>query len=130
MKIYAGFQGLKWIHNSALRFHGHLTGWKCLIDRHFTLKIGQFGYVRFRDMMSHGTTAASESIGSADHLFWTAPEVLRQEHLRDRASDIYSVGIIINEICSKALPFSSFPSDHNSEGNNIPWRYTRRKIYR
>lgn len=105
------FQGLQWIHGSALWYHGYLTGAKS-----FTLKISQFGHVSFQKAMIYGNRMTTKvAIVSANRDLWTAPEVLRQETLRDRKSDIYSFGIIVNEICSKALPFSHIP-DFDTEG--------------
>lgn len=36
-------QGMRYIHNSGLQYHGHLTSSNCLVDGRFNLKVTDFG---------------------------------------------------------------------------------------
>lgn len=95
-----------WIHGTPVRYHGFLTGTKCLIDQTFTLKIAKVGYPRMQQIIGLETDELRilEQAGPRS-LLWVAPEVLRRETSLGSPSDIYAAAVIINEICSQSLPY-------------------------
>uniref|UniRef100_A0A0N5C261 Guanylate cyclase n=1 Tax=Strongyloides papillosus TaxID=174720 RepID=A0A0N5C261_STREA len=95
-------EGLDYIHNSSIRFHGSLSSKKCLISDHWQLKLSNFDGKSIR---------AKNQISNIDKL-WIAPETLRSEdYIGSPEGDIYSLGIIASEIFTK----------------NLPWDYTKRE---
>ncbi|XP_055327366.1 atrial natriuretic peptide receptor 1-like [Paramacrobiotus metropolitanus] len=100
-------EGLVWIHSSFVRFHGFLTGWVCLIDRHFALKIGRFGYYHLLDQPYYKTMPYSIEKLPTDKLFWTAPELLKMAITApNSATDIFATGVILNQIICSSLPYN------------------------
>ncbi|CAO4378661.1 unnamed protein product [Caenorhabditis nigoni] len=88
--------GLSFIHNSFLGYHGHLTSRCCLIDDRWQIKISGYGLKSIRSF---------EKPNPKD-LLWTAPEHLRNEHNeRTSEGDIYSFGIICSEILTRSSAF-------------------------
>ncbi|XP_055344151.1 atrial natriuretic peptide receptor 2-like [Paramacrobiotus metropolitanus] len=97
-------EGMNFIHTTVSSFHGYLTGSKCLIDKHFILKIGEFGCETLVSLL------ANEHIKTAIHvpvkkLYWTAPEMLNYQMMPNRATDVYAVGVILLEILSSDYPY-------------------------
>ncbi|KAK0415356.1 hypothetical protein QR680_011905 [Steinernema hermaphroditum] len=85
-------QGLNYIHNSFLEYHGHLTSSNCLVDDRWQVKLSDYGL---------------EGLRKADRLppkklLWRAPELLRDESVfGTKAGDVYSFAIICSEIMSR-----------------------------
>ena len=42
------FQGMKYLHNTAVKFHGNLTSTRCVIDSHWVVKITDWGLHEFK----------------------------------------------------------------------------------
>lgn len=42
-------QAMDYIHNSNIKYHGHLTSMNCVIDSRFVLKVTEFGIQSLRD---------------------------------------------------------------------------------
>ncbi|XP_078240328.1 atrial natriuretic peptide receptor 2 isoform X3 [Pogona vitticeps] len=91
-------QGMAFLHNSIIGYHGSLKSSNCVVDSRFVLKITDYGLASFRQ--------SSESEGShalyAKKL-WTAPELLQKRALAlsplaMQKADVYSFGIILQEI--------------------------------
>uniref|UniRef100_A0AAF5D181 Guanylate cyclase n=1 Tax=Strongyloides stercoralis TaxID=6248 RepID=A0AAF5D181_STRER len=98
-------EGLNFIHNSFLKFHGKLTSKNCYINDKWQLKISNFNSFNFR---------CNEKLKSK-HLLWTAPEILRSESFfGSQEGDIYSFAIICSEIVTKKLPW-----DYNNRNESI-----------
>ncbi len=78
-----------------------------LVSTTWTCKIADFGTARLAALTA-GTKAEftdpllTRNVGT---LLWTAPEIL-QERAYDRAVDVYSFGIVLWEIWTRALPFA------------------------
>ena len=53
-----------------------------------------------------------EKKGTYGVLPYVAPEVIRGQQY-SKAADIYSFGIIMNELMSEEIPFNNVPHDHN-----------------
>ncbi|XP_055334075.1 atrial natriuretic peptide receptor 2-like [Paramacrobiotus metropolitanus] len=54
-------RGLRAIHRSPLKYHGHLTIHCCLIDKHFTAKIGRTGYQHMERLLTASGPRDNES---------------------------------------------------------------------
>ena len=46
--IVTVFQGMKYLHNTAVKFHGNLTSTRCVIDSHWVVKITDWGLHEFK----------------------------------------------------------------------------------
>ncbi|KAK7477166.1 hypothetical protein BaRGS_00031652, partial [Batillaria attramentaria] len=99
-----GHAGLRYMHNTPLKHHGHLTSKNCVIDSRFVLKITDYGVPGFLERLK-----TSRDLEVRD-LLWTAPELLRDEVLLRRGTDkgdIYSISIIFQEVALRSEPYSS-----------------------
>jgi serine/threonine protein kinase len=86
-------------------WHGQLTSFVCVVDGRWVCKITDFGLPNLRQC------SRDDSNDSFDSLLWTAPEVLRNEKSPDKQKiDLYSFGIICQELVSCEVPFG----DNNS----------------
>nr|KAG5692324.1 hypothetical protein BaRGS_009534 [Batillaria attramentaria] len=97
-------RGLRYMHNTPLKHHGHLTSKNCVIDSRFVLKITDYGVPGFLERLK-----TSRDLEVRD-LLWTAPELLRDEVLLRRGTDkgdIYSISIIFQEVALRSEPYSS-----------------------
>ncbi|KAK6758398.1 hypothetical protein RB195_015921 [Necator americanus] len=89
--------GLSYIHNSFLQYHGFLTSQCCLIDDRWQIKISNYGL---------------RKIGALDNrapkdLLWTAPELLRKnDRSGSQEGDVYSFGIICAQVITKTSPWN------------------------
>lgn len=97
--IYDIANGLKYIHKSSLKVHGNLSSATCLVDNRMTVKISDYGFLNsLRDSINKSST---------EMLLWSAPEVLAGQPPSPQ-SDIYSFGIIIQEIMTQVSSFSNY----------------------
>ncbi|XP_048851456.1 atrial natriuretic peptide receptor 1 isoform X3 [Brienomyrus brachyistius] len=95
-------KGMDYLHRSPLRSHGHLSSSNCVVDSRFVLKVTDFGLSSLR-----------RPPGSQNHqnhwqrLLWRAPELLRgtTPHNGTQKGDVYSFGIIVQEIVFRREPF-------------------------
>ncbi|KAL2610013.1 hypothetical protein R1flu_028586 [Riccia fluitans] len=77
--------------------HRDLKSANCLVDKHFTVKICDFGLSRFLNGQVEDITAA----GTPE---WMAPELLRNEPVTDKC-DVFSLGVIMWELCTLKRPW-------------------------
>lgn len=94
-------EGMYYLHQSAIEYHGRLKSTNLLIDGRFTVKISDYG-LRFiyHDIQSDMTNPRS--------LFWTAPEHLRSRDplcSGSQRGDVYSFAIICQELITRQGPF-------------------------
>ncbi|XP_054752067.2 atrial natriuretic peptide receptor 1-like [Lytechinus pictus] len=97
-------RGLHYLHNSVIGVHGRLTSSNCVVDSRFVLKLTDFGLPRFRksDIVSHEDDAMIKK----QKLLWKAPEGLHNPSVEPtQEGDIYSVGIILQEIVTRNPPY-------------------------
>ncbi|KAI1286498.1 Atrial natriuretic peptide receptor 1 [Halotydeus destructor] len=97
-------EGLIFIHNSPLSYHGRLKSTNCVVDRRLVIKLTDFG------LKSLLTQTTSDAVVDARHLLWTAPEHLRQRRPEIRGSvkgDLYSFAIVLQEIVTRTGPFET-----------------------
>lgn len=99
--------GVNYLHNLGI-VHQDLKSSNMLVDKHYNLKVGDFGLSHFV------RKTLSESAEQDDPLFtggggtvaYMAPELLRSgDRIGTFKSDVYSVGIILWEIASQTRPF-------------------------
>uniref|UniRef100_A0A8C1LQN5 Guanylate cyclase n=1 Tax=Cyprinus carpio TaxID=7962 RepID=A0A8C1LQN5_CYPCA len=96
-------KGMNYLHNSYIGSHGNLKSSNCVVDSRFVLKIADYGLASFRlcceNEDSHALYAKK---------LWTAPELLiydRHPHQGTQKGDVYSFGIILQEIALRNGPF-------------------------
>ncbi|KAF8764968.1 Receptor-type guanylate cyclase Gyc76C like protein [Argiope bruennichi] len=100
-------QGMIFLHESDLKFHGNLKSSNCVVSSRWVLQVTDFGL--------HELRAASETGSVAEHqyfrnLLWKAPELLRFPAVNPygtQKGDVYAFGIILHEIIARQGPFGS-----------------------
>ncbi|XP_026721765.1 atrial natriuretic peptide receptor 2 isoform X1 [Athene cunicularia] len=120
-------KGMAFLHNSIIGHHGSLKSSNCVVDSRFVLKITDYGLASFRSPCDGEDTHAlyaSECLlrgtggwdGSASpphgcvppEKLWTAPELLQKGRLPTpgmQKADVYSFGIIVQEVALRNGPF-------------------------
>ncbi|GAB6027920.1 hypothetical protein CHUAL_002135 [Chamberlinius hualienensis] len=109
-------EGMHYLHNNPMEFHGRLRSTTCMIDGRFSVKITDFGLRSLR------MKAVPES--NPFDLLWTSPEHLRQpcpENCGSQEGDVYSLAIIFQEIVTRQSPFGCTEnvSDATVAGDNF-----------
>ncbi|XP_025086185.1 atrial natriuretic peptide receptor 1-like [Pomacea canaliculata] len=104
-------KGMRYIHNSGLQYHGHLTSSNCVVDGRFNLKVTDFG---LPDLQRHRhVSQLNNNHEFLEKLLWVAPEHLGKvgkAYLMigvSQKGDVYSFGIILEEIILRSLPFDT-----------------------
>jgi serine/threonine protein kinase len=93
-------KGMNYLHRcSPPVVHRDLKSPNLLVDKNWTVKVGDFGLSRLK----HNAFLSSKS--SAGTPEWMAPEVLRNE-LSDEKSDVYSFGVILWELSTLQQPWA------------------------
>ncbi|XP_042694387.1 atrial natriuretic peptide receptor 2 [Centrocercus urophasianus] len=96
-------KGMAFLHNSIIGHHGSLKSSNCVVDSRFVLKITDYGLASFRTPCDSEDTHALYA-----KKLWTAPELLQKGHLPAQGmqkADVYSFGIIVQEIALRNGPF-------------------------
>ncbi|KAL4617579.1 Atrial natriuretic peptide receptor 2-like [Arapaima gigas] len=96
-------KGMNFLHNSYIGSHGNLKSSNCVVDSRFVLKITDYGLASFR---SSGENEDSHALYAKK--LWTAPELLiydRPPPQGTQKGDVYSFGIILQEIALRNGPF-------------------------
>ncbi|VDI06466.1 atrial natriuretic peptide receptor B [Mytilus galloprovincialis] len=98
-------KGMEFLHKSHLRSHGNLKSSNCVIDSRWVLKITDYGAITSQPEEPSAELGEHEFY---NRMLWTAPELLRQ-HKQDtkgtQKGDVYSFGIIIQEILLRCTPY-------------------------
>ncbi|CAI9089210.1 OLC1v1023742C1 [Oldenlandia corymbosa var. corymbosa] len=112
-------RGLMCIHRMKI-VHRDLKSANCLVNKHWTVKICDFGLSR---IMTESPMRDSSSAGTPE---WMAPELIRNEPFTEKC-DIFSLGVIMWELCTLARPWEGVPPERvvyavGNEGSrlNIP----------
>ena len=92
---------MHYVHHSALEHPGRLTSKCCFLDTKFTCKIGRYWLNSLSVLATHNT-----DIINSDGALWIAPEVLRGNFVTGK-SDIYSFGIMIQEVLLRGKPYAA-----------------------
>ncbi|KAJ4712996.1 Serine/threonine-protein kinase [Melia azedarach] len=83
--------------------HRDLKSSNLLVDRNWTVKVGDFGLSRLKN-----ATYLTAKSGSGTPQ-WMAPEVLRNEPSNEK-SDVFSFGVILWELMALAIPWNNLNS--------------------
>ncbi|ELT96059.1 hypothetical protein CAPTEDRAFT_116621, partial [Capitella teleta] len=99
-------QGMAYLHNSPIKFHGRLKSSNVLIDARWTCKVADFGLRGFREgeRLAHPLGDPAYFY----HQLWIAPEHLRENPATRTGSpkgDVYSFAILLQEIAQRSAPF-------------------------
>ncbi|KAK2147699.1 hypothetical protein LSH36_540g01016 [Paralvinella palmiformis] len=97
------FEGMCYIHNSDVRYHGRLRSTNCVVGGRFVLKLTDFGLPTFYD----DSGAYEDENVHYQKLLWRAPELLRSEkfNVYTTKGDVYSFAVVLQEITSRSIPF-------------------------
>uniref|UniRef100_A0AAY4CV80 Guanylate cyclase n=1 Tax=Denticeps clupeoides TaxID=299321 RepID=A0AAY4CV80_9TELE len=96
-------KGMNFLHNSYIGSHGSLKSSNCVVDSRFVLKITDYGLASFRSSCENEDSHALYA-----KKLWTAPELLiydRHPPQGTQKGDVYSFGIILQEIALRNGPF-------------------------
>ncbi|XP_057461656.1 serine/threonine-protein kinase EDR1-like isoform X2 [Actinidia eriantha] len=96
-------RGLMCIHRMKI-VHRDLKSANCLVNKHWMVKICDFGLSR---MMIDSPMRDSSSAGTPE---WMAPELIRNEPFTEKC-DIFSLGIIMWELCTLNRPWEGVPPE-------------------
>lgn len=83
--------------------HRDLKSANCLVDKHWTVKICDFGLSR---LLTNTPMMDGSSAGTPE---WMAPELIRNEPFTEKC-DIFSLGVIIWELCTLSRPWEGVTS--------------------
>ncbi|XP_028551430.1 serine/threonine-protein kinase EDR1 isoform X6 [Dendrobium catenatum] len=95
-------RGLMCIHRMKI-VHRDLKSANCLVNKHWTVKICDFGLSR----LTKDVPMKDES--SAGTPEWMAPELIRNESITEKC-DIFSLGVIMWELCTLNRPWEGVPA--------------------
>ncbi|KAH6836431.1 Mitogen activated protein kinase kinase like protein [Perilla frutescens var. hirtella] len=96
-------RGLMCLHRMKI-IHRDLKSANCLVNKHWTVKICDFGLSRiFIDV----PVKDSSSAGTPE---WMAPELIRNEPFTEKC-DIFSLGVIMWELCTLNKPWEGTPPE-------------------
>ncbi|KAI3465842.1 hypothetical protein Pfo_022504 [Paulownia fortunei] len=96
-------RGLMCIHRMKI-IHRDLKSANCLVNKHWTVKICDFGLSR---IMTHTPMKDSSSAGTPE---WMAPELIRNDPFTEKC-DIFSLGVIMWELCTLNRPWDGIPPE-------------------
>ncbi|KAF9688034.1 hypothetical protein SADUNF_Sadunf02G0155000 [Salix dunnii] len=96
-------RGLMCIHRMKI-VHRDLKSANCLVNKHMTVKICDFGLSR---VMTDSPIRDSSSAGTPE---WMAPELIRNELFTEKC-DIFSLGVIMWELCTLNRPWEGVPPE-------------------
>ncbi|KAL2937401.1 putative serine/threonine-protein kinase SIS8 [Bienertia sinuspersici] len=96
-------RGLMCIHRMKIA-HRDLKSANCLVNKHWAVKICDFGLSR---IMTDSTIGESSSAGTPE---WMAPELIRNEPFTEKC-DIFSLGVIMWELCTLRRPWEGVPPE-------------------
>ncbi|KAH0643692.1 hypothetical protein KY290_033300 [Solanum tuberosum] len=83
--------------------HRDLKSSNLLVDKSWTVKVGDFGLSRFKDS-TFLTTKSGRGTPQ-----WMSPEVLRNEPSTEK-SDVFSFGVILWELMTESIPWNNLNS--------------------
>lgn len=96
-------RGLMCIHRMKI-VHRDLKSANCLVNKHWTVKICDFGLSR---IMIESPIRDSSSAGTPE---WMAPELIRNEPFNEKC-DIFSLGVILWELYNLNRPWEGVPPE-------------------
>ncbi|XP_055338631.1 atrial natriuretic peptide receptor 1-like isoform X2 [Paramacrobiotus metropolitanus] len=94
--IFDVLRGVKAIHRSQVKYHGALTSCCCFVDEHFTLKIGEAGFIKLRKRM-RPLKSTKRPVDS---------QTSRTVETNRKGSDVKAVGMVLLHIITLDDPFA------------------------
>jgi len=82
--------------------HRDLKSANCLVDKHWTVKICDFGLSK---MSLNGVVSGKSGIGTPE---WTAPKLLRGKSTAATSATVFSLGVIMWEVCTMQRPWEGY----------------------
>ncbi|KAK6141224.1 hypothetical protein DH2020_025021 [Rehmannia glutinosa] len=101
--------------------HRDLKSANCLVNKHWTVKICDFGLSR---IMTHTPMKDTSSAGTPE---WMAPELIRNEPFTEKC-DIFSLGVIMWELSTLNRPWDRIPPErvvYAVANEDRGWRYLK-----
>ena len=95
--------GMNYLHNSDVGYHGHLSSKWCYLDSKFTCKIGNY----WLTTLSNSLYQSACDTDDPENMLWMAPEVLHSQNDISKKCDVYSFGIMIQEIMLQSKPYAN-----------------------
>ncbi|GAA0142594.1 non-receptor serine/threonine protein kinase [Lithospermum erythrorhizon] len=97
-------RGMNYLHHcNPPIIHRDLKSSNLLVDKNWTVKVGDFGLSRLKHE-SYLTTKTGKGTPQ-----WMAPEVLRNEPTNEKA-DVYSFGVVLWELSTQKIPWDNLNS--------------------
>ncbi|KAI3961671.1 hypothetical protein MKW92_015599 [Papaver armeniacum] len=97
-------RGVNYLHNCYPPVvHRVLKSSNLLVDKNWTVKVGDFGLSRIK----HATYLTTKTGNGTPQ--WMAPEVIRNDP-SDEKSDVYSSGVILWELATRKIPWDTLNS--------------------
>lgn len=126
-------KGVSYLHNHIVKVHGRLNSMCCYVDSRFMLKVGDYGLHEFFELTLAELWAAKREPDYLTAQLWKAPEHLKAEAQSryevvssvSQKGDVYSFGIIIQELILRTKPFSMYaiPEEGSFSRNRFDQRY-------
>ncbi|XP_052677730.1 atrial natriuretic peptide receptor 1-like [Crassostrea angulata] len=100
--------GMQFLHGSDVKVHGRLSSSACVVDGRFLLKLRCYGPKCFYEVEEK--KKSQKEVLNYNKLLWRAPELLRMKEWNPgtQKGDVYSFGIILQEIADRTAPFDSY----------------------
>ncbi|XP_014300035.1 guanylate cyclase 32E [Microplitis demolitor] len=101
-------QGMVYLHDSVLKYHGNLSTSNCLVDSRWVVKLADFG---LREFKKDAECDPEDVMKKYQGLLYRAPELLRstvieEPTVRDyQKADVYSFAIVLYELHGRHGPF-------------------------
>ncbi len=100
-------KGLTYLHDQKI-IHRDLKSLNILLDDQYQAKISDFGLSKIKLESNSTSTKANKGMGTTR---WRAPELFERKAVPNKASDVYSYGMILWEIATRQLPFADALDD-------------------
>ncbi len=107
--------GLRYLYTSNIGCHGDLSIFNCVVDSRWVCKITGHGLHHIRSQAKMYTEKYASENDKLSRILWKAPELLKNGKRKGTVkSDIYSYGMIIQEICLEEVPYYYNQLDQDS----------------
>ncbi|RUS90116.1 hypothetical protein EGW08_002158 [Elysia chlorotica] len=110
-------QGMLYIHNSDLVFHGNLKSSNCVVNSRWTLQVTDHGLLDTRN----SSYRKEDHYAYYRNLLWKSPEILRSNGKlkASQQGDVYAFAIILHEIFGRMGPYGSTDMDPEDIIENV-----------